>query len=157
MAENNPYTKASGTYSNALSSNAADGRDLESAVLMKSALKLELLAKSIELGERVSLEEIEDTLKSNRKIWEIFLDNMNAPENTLPKEIKDNIASLALFIFKHTINVLADTNPTKFKVLININRNIATGLSKKAPIPKDNKAPPKKAPPEVATSINTDA
>lgn len=154
MTENNPYTKATGTYSNALSSNAADGRDLESAVLIKSALKMELIAKKIEAGEKVRLEDIEDTLKNNRKIWEIFLDNMEDPKNALPKEIKNNIASLAMFIFKHTNEVLVDTSPSKFRILININRNIAMGLNKKPATPKHPRNIIPKVPQELAGSIS---
>lgn len=159
MAENNPYTKASGTYSSATKAAAEDGRALESVVLMKSASKLELLAKRIELGEKVKLEEIEDTLKINRNIWEIFLDNMEDPSNAMPKEIKNNVASLAMFVFKHTNQVLADTRPQQFKILIDINRNIATGLSKKPPATKEAegaKKEPQQAPQEASKGINTD-
>ncbi len=156
MSEQNPYTKASGAYETSTKAAAEDGRELESVVLTKTASKLELLSKRIESGEKVKLEEINDTLKLNRGIWEIFLDNMSDPENPMPKNIKNNIASLAMFIFKHTNVVLGDTKPANFKVLIDINRNIAAGLAKKVADKGEVKKEAQKNPQETSASISTD-
>ena len=50
------------------------------------------------------------------------------PENPLPDPIKQNMANLALFVFKHTVGVLAEPAPEKLNVLVTINREIAAGL-----------------------------
>jgi flagellar protein FlaF len=49
-------------------------------------------------------------------------------ENTLPSEIKANIMSLSVFIDKHTVGALAEPDAARMNVLIEINRNIASGL-----------------------------
>jgi flagellar biosynthesis activator protein FlaF len=131
---NRTHTIAAGAYS--LSAAATDQRLLESHVLMKAARKLEDLARRLEAKENVSLEEIGDTLDFNQKLWQVFLDDMRKPEHPLPQEIKNNVASLAVFVFKQTVDLLLDTKPEKFNALININRNIAAGLAKKAAPPK---------------------
>jgi len=46
----------------------------------------------------------------------------------LPDEIKANVIKLCNFVDKHTVKILADADPEKLDVLININRNIAAGL-----------------------------
>lgn len=126
---NNPYSKAAGAYGS--STHSTDQRGLEGAVLLKAASNLEALARRIEAGEKPSLEEIDDTLTNNRKIWQIFLDNAMNEDNGMPLELRNNVASLAVFVFKRTQDILVDTIPEKFTVLININRNIASGLMKK--------------------------
>ena len=46
--------------------------------------------------------------------------------------VRQNILNLANFIFKRTYEVLAHPAPEKLEVLININMQIANGLSGKA-------------------------
>ena len=138
---NNPYSKAAAAYGFASTSAAhstelltlAEQRKLEGQVLLKAAGMLESLANRLEKGERPSLEEIDHVLTHNRKLWELFLDNMTNPEHTLPLEIKNNVASLAVYVFKRTMEVLVDTTPDKLKILIDINRNLAAGLLKPLP------------------------
>jgi flagellar biosynthesis activator protein FlaF len=49
-------------------------------------------------------------------------------DNQLPLDIKENILSLSVFIDKHTVSALAEPAGRKLRVLIEINRNIASGL-----------------------------
>ena len=129
---NKTHSEATGAYTSA--SNAEkSGRDLEADVLNKSALRMDLIAKRLEKGEKVKVQEMGDIFDANQKIWQIFLDSMVDDDCPLPQEIKDNIGSLAVFTFKHTLNILADPTPAKIQTLVDINRNIANGLSKKPP------------------------
>jgi len=130
--DNATHTKAASAYG-ATASNT-DQRVLEGQVLLIAAQKLEDLAKRLKAGGKVPLEEIDDTLTHNRKLWELFLDGMTDPGHLLPQEIKNNVASLAVFVFKRTLDIMVDTIPEKFDVLISINRNIAAGLMKKQPL-----------------------
>jgi len=129
MSNQNPYSKASGAY--VTTAAETDGRSLEAAVLMKAAMKLDGLAKRLESGEDVKVQEISDIMDFNQKIWQVFMDDMKNPDHDLPQEIKNNIASLAMFVFKRTQEVFIDTKAEKIEVLVNINRNIAAGLNKK--------------------------
>ncbi len=64
----------------------------------------------------------------NRKLWTIFVGSVTAPECSLPKEVRSNIANLGMFIFNHQLQCIGTNDPTKLDVLISINRSIALGL-----------------------------
>jgi flagellar protein FlaF len=51
-----------------------------------------------------------------------------SPENPLPPGIRQNVANLGLFVFNHTIAIMANPNPESLDSLININRELAAGL-----------------------------
>jgi len=125
----NPYAQAAGAYSSAVAE--TDQRALEGQVLMKAAQMLEDLSKRLQSGEKVPLEEIGNILDHNSKLWQLFVDGVKDESSSLPNDIKSNILSLALFVFKRTNEIYIDTTPEKFTALININRNIAAGLMKR--------------------------
>jgi flagellar protein FlaF len=104
---------------------AVSPRELEATLLMKAAARLQLIKDE---WESSSLAEIDDALTYNRKLWTILVTSVTNPENPLPDQIKNNIASLGVFIFKHTMALLADPHPDKLNTLISINRSIAEGL-----------------------------
>jgi flagellar protein FlaF len=131
MPDQNPYSKAASAY--VTQATATDQRSLEGTVLLQAAQKLEDLVARLESGEKIRLEEINGILTHNRKLWELFVNDMSNPDHILPQELKNNIASLAFFVFKRTQEINMETQPEKFKALININRSIAAGLMKKAP------------------------
>ncbi|MCK5555250.1 MAG: flagellar biosynthesis regulator FlaF [Alphaproteobacteria bacterium] len=131
MSSNNPYSKASDAYGTTAA--ATDQRALEGQILLKAAQKLEDLSKRLEADEKPSLEESDDTLMYNQKLWQFFVGEMMNSEHSLPQGIKNNMASLAVFVFKRTQEIMIDMKPEKFKALVNINRNIAAGLMSKKP------------------------
>lgn len=143
MSDSNPFKNAAESYASTAST--TDQRSLEGQILLKAARKLEELATRLQNGETVALEEVEEVLVYNRKLWQLFASDMANDEHPLPQEIKNNIASLAVYIFKRTHEILGDTAPEKFRILIEINRNIASGLMKKPvsqPSPKKVPAAP---------------
>ena len=153
MPDKNPYTKAADAYGTTAAA-SPDQRVLEGTILLKAAQKLEDLAKRMSGGEKPSLEEIDETLTYNQKLWQLFVEDMINPEHLLPQEIKNNVASLAVFVFKRTQEIYFETKPEKFKVLVNINRNIAAGLMKR-PAPQASTTP--KQPEQVPTKTMTDS
>lgn len=75
---------------------------------------------------------LREPLRLNWRLWTIFqaelinsLDDENSP--MLP-EIRTNMLTLCQFVDKHTTQALADPTPDNLAVLIDINRNIASGL-----------------------------
>ena len=124
----NPYASAAGAYGNNAQKNASDPRELEARVLLKAAQYLQDIQTDI---ENISSDDLADILKYNRSIWVMFLDNVTENEGgAYPDDLRANIASLANFIFKREIDVLAKPDKKKLDVLISINRNIAEGLMK---------------------------
>ncbi|MBD1547829.1 flagellar biosynthesis regulator FlaF [Roseibium aggregatum] len=100
-------------------------RELEANLLMKAAAKLQLIKDE---WDETSFAETDEALTYNRKLWTILVTSATSEESELPQEIKNNLASLAVFVFKHTVTLLADPAPEKLSVLISINRSIAEGL-----------------------------
>lgn len=135
MHNHNPHTKAAGAYGSTSSATAAatDQRMLEGTILLQAAQKLEIMGKRLESGEKVPLEDLADTVDYNQKLWQLFVDTMKDETHTMPLDVKSNIVSLALFVFKRTHEILCDPTGDKFTVLVSINRNIAAGLMKKVP------------------------
>lgn len=130
MSHNNPYTHATNVYGNNARTAVVDQRMLEGQLLMKAAQKLDGLSKRLAAGEVVPPMELEEILIYNRKLWTVFSSEAGEDSHALPQEIKNNIATLAVFVFKRTIAVLANPQPEKIAALIEINRNIASGLLK---------------------------
>ena len=77
-------------------------------------------------------DELNKALDKNRKLWSILASAMKEEDCPQPLEIKQNIINLATFIFKRTTEIIAKPEPQKLEILININMNIARGLSGKA-------------------------
>ena len=67
-------------------------------------------------------------LRYNRRLWTVFISSVAKPDNPLPQEIKNKVASIGAFILSHTIEVEMEPAPEKLVTLININKEIAAGL-----------------------------
>lgn len=72
--------------------------------------------------------EIGPALTYNRKLWTILVTAATNPDHPLPDAVRQNIANLAMFIFRHTMAVLAEPAPEKLRILVEINREVAGGL-----------------------------
>lgn len=104
-----------------------DPRELEASVLLKSASRLQ----RVKDGWSVDMADLTPALLYNRTLWTIFATSVTEGESQLPKELRQNIANLAIFIFKRTMEVQATPTPDLLDPLININRQIAAGLLQK--------------------------
>ncbi len=92
---------------------------------MKAAARLQLIKDE---WQEASLAEKDDALVYNRKLWSILVTSATSEESQLPQDIKNNIASLGVFVFKQTISVMTTDDENKLNSLISINRSIAQGL-----------------------------
>ncbi|WP_421983801.1 flagellar biosynthesis regulator FlaF [Roseibium sp.] len=122
------YKQAAQAYQKT-SQAAVSPRELEANLLMKAAARLQLIKDE---WEESSLAEKDDALVYNRKLWSILVTSATSDESQLPQDIKNNIASLAVFVFKQTITVITTDDPQKINTLISINRAIAEGLRARA-------------------------
>lgn len=102
-----------------------DESELESRALIRTASALNIIKENWE--ERRG--ELEEALEKNRRLWTIIASAMKEQDCPQPTEIKRSILSLAVFIFQRTVDTLAEPTPAKLDALININMNIAKGLS----------------------------
>lgn len=99
--------------------------ELESRALIRTAAGLNQVKEHWEEKK----DELSDVLEKNRKLWAILASAMKEDDCPQPPEIRRNILSLAVFIFQRTVDIIAHPDPKKLDVLININMNLAKGLS----------------------------
>ena len=92
--------------------------------MIKAAAKLQTVREAWG-SEDVDLHE---ALTFNRKLWTILTTSATHRTNPLPDEIKNNIATLGVFVLSHTMGVSSEPAPGKLTVLITINRELAAGL-----------------------------
>ena len=138
--QNNPYAAAAGAYDQNAQQHTPDQREMEARVLLKAVRAFQDIQKR---WDDVSREELDECLKYNRQIWMMFVDTaVEDDSGDRPIELRNNIANLGVFIFNHTLDVLADPKPQKLDILIDINREIAAGLMTSV---KNNPAEDKKS------------
>jgi flagellar biosynthesis activator protein FlaF len=99
-------------------------RDLEAGLLLKAASRLQAVTEDWEARKG----DVDAALTFNRKLWTILATSATEEQNPLPTAVKQNIASLAFFVFKRSIDVMIAPAPEKLAPLISINREIAAGL-----------------------------
>lgn len=119
-----PYRRAVGAYSRG-GRGLVDQRRLEGDVLLQAAQRLD------ELRRRWAPElysELDSALLYNRKLWTIFAAEMGNDASELPLQLRNNIASIAVFVFKRSLELLAKPAAEPIAALVDINRNIAAGL-----------------------------
>lgn len=102
------------------------GAEVEAAVLIKAADKLEDCQKNWDDAEREA--KLDESLKFNQLIWSIFQSELAAEDNPLPKDLRVNLLRLSSFIDGRSLDTMAYPASEKLTILININRNIAAGL-----------------------------
>src|SRR5260221_10984014 len=117
--------KPSDTYENN-AQKTGNPRELEAQLLMRAAAKLQ----AIKNGTATDLIERLNALRYNRRLWLVFADSVTKPESLLPREIRQNVANLAVFVTRHTMSIetAREAEPERLDVLININCEIAAGL-----------------------------
>lgn len=102
------------------------GRDIEAAALTRCALLLDDCRKHWDAPDRP--ENLSEALRTNQVVWSILQSELVKDENPLPVEIRNNILTLSLFVDKRIIDVMANPEPEKLKIVIDINLNLAAGL-----------------------------
>jgi len=78
-----------------------------------------------------------------RKLWSVFLSEMADANHPMPRELRQNVANIGLFVLNHTVSVMSDPRPRQLGSLININREMpqACSAAPKPPLQSENKSP----------------
>lgn len=105
--------------------NAMGQVELESRALIRTASALNNIKEHWDEMK----DSLPEALEKNRRLWTIIATAMGEKECEQPEEVRKNIMNLALFVFQRTVHALAEPKPEDLNVLININMNIAKGLS----------------------------
>jgi flagellar protein FlaF len=116
-------SQAANAYAKAAQA-AQSPREIEATVLMKAATRLQIIRDDWNAKSR----ELDEALTFNRKLWTVLVTSVTDAANPLPTPIKENVANLGLFVFKHTVSLMSAPAPDRLAILITINREIAAGL-----------------------------
>lgn len=104
------------------------GREIEASALTHAALKIKECQENWDAADREA--RFDNALRINQRIWSILQGELIKEDNPLPKKLKEDLLSLSVFIDKRTLEVMAYPAPEKLTILVDINLNIAAGLSK---------------------------
>ena len=105
---------------------AISGRELEASVLTQAAFRLTACQNNWNAPDKDT--KLHEALTHNQRIWTILQSELVKDDNPLPKQIREDLISLSIFIDKRTFDIMAYPDPAKLNILININLNIAAGL-----------------------------
>ena len=100
-------------------------REIEAQALLMAAKKL----RDVQTNWTGPDAKLHNALLFNRRLWTIFMSAMETNDNPQPMEVRQNIANIAVFVMKQTVEMQMDPDPAKLKSLIDINCNLAAGLS----------------------------
>lgn len=103
----------------------ASPRDIEAQALLKAANKLQ----AIVTNENATIEQTSEALMFNRKLWAVFLGDVLCDEDQQPVELRQNIADIGIFVLTQTMALQISRQVEHIEPLIEINRNLAAGLS----------------------------
>jgi len=94
-------------------------------------------------------------VRLNWRLWTLFQADLLGPECVVPDPVRGNLLSLAAFIDRHTLDIIAKPLPEKIDILISINRELAMGLFTDPDA--GNAAPAPADPTDTPTNFNISA
>lgn len=102
------------------------GRELEASVLTKAGLMLKAVQDNWDAPDREA--RMLEAIKYNQKVWSFFQAELTEPNHPMPRELRQDLLNLSLFVDKRFFEVMAYPSPEKLSIVIDINFNIAAGL-----------------------------
>jgi len=105
------------------------GRELEASVLTRAGIMLKKVQEN--WSDPDCNTKLTEAIKFNQKVWSFFQAELSDPENPLPKNLREDILNLSIFVDKRLYEILAFPDPEKLSIVIDININIAAGLRAK--------------------------
>jgi flagellar biosynthesis activator protein FlaF len=102
-------------------------RDLESTALFKAARLLqECQDRWDEPGHQ---ERFEHALRYNQRLWTLFQTELARPDHEMIPSLRRDLLQISSYVDKRTFELMAVPDREKLGVLIEIDRNIASGLA----------------------------
>lgn len=106
----------------------ASPREIEAQALLKAANKLMDVMNNLGRTD----DDFAAALLFNRKLWAILLSAVTSDENPQTIEVRQNIVNIGTFVMTQTMELQLNPQRAKLKPLIDINCNLAAGLSGRA-------------------------
>jgi len=111
-----------------IANETSGARELEANLLLRSAARFQAICDGWERRKA----DLSEALLFNRRLWTFFIASVTRDDNPLPVDVRQNVASLGVFVINRTIKLTSDPKPEGLTTLIDINRHIASGLRGKA-------------------------
>ena len=105
------------------------GRELEASVLSRAGIMLKKVQDNWNDPDRDA--KLTEAILFNQKVWSYFQAELIDPENPLPKNLREDILSLSIFIERRLYEIMAYPDSAKISIVIDINFNLAAGLRSK--------------------------
>jgi flagellar protein FlaF len=105
---------------------APGGRHIEVSIMEMAASKLR--SHIPETGEVQWSRSLDEALKFNQKMWDIFSADWMSDQSQLPVELRQNLLSIGVFVKKKTFSTMATPNRASLQLLVQLNENILEGL-----------------------------
>ena len=100
-------------------------REIEAQALLKAARQLQ----EVQTNWTGPDKQMHKALLFNRRLWSIFMSAADSNDNPQPLAVRQNIANIGVFVMKQTLDMQMNPDPAKLNSLIDINCNLAAGLS----------------------------
>ena len=124
---NNPYQNADSGYARAPQPGMPTYT--EAWALIESARRMAVATDYADQDNLKDRNKVRDALRLNWRLWTIFQSELTLESNDqMPDEVRTNMLTLCKYVDKHTVEALKDPVPEKIQTLVEINRNIASGL-----------------------------
>jgi flagellar protein FlaF len=120
------YRDARGAYE-AGAKCAVTNRELEATALFKAARKLEECLAAWETPGRGA--QLDEALRYNLRLWTLFQCELLKPDHVMLPHLRANMLRLSAFVDRRTFELMAEPSLDRVRPLIEVNRNIAMGLS----------------------------
>ena len=108
---------------------ALSGRELEASVLSRAGTMLKRVLDDWDDPDRCT--KLLSAIAFNQKVWSYFQVELSNPNNPLPKQIREDVLNLSIFVRKRLYEALADPDPTRFEIVVEINFSLASSLRTK--------------------------
>jgi flagellar protein FlaF len=109
-----------------ISKKTIPGREVEASVLSQAAQRLKACQEQLAMqGASASLIQ---ALKYNQQLWTIFQVELAENDHPMPTDLRVSLLRLSQFIDRRTFDIMASPTAEKLSILIDINKNIASGL-----------------------------
>ena len=100
----------------------------EAWALIEAARRMARAIESGDLEDMSIRNKVREAFRLNWRLWTIFQAHLTVGNRQVPEEVRVNMLSLCKFVDNHTVESMTKPSPEKVATLIDINRNIASGL-----------------------------
>ena len=120
------FTSARRAYEEGSKTTAAS-RGLEAAALFKAARRLEACREAS--GAEDADVWMVEALRYNQRLWTLFQTELASADHPMPAALRADLLRLSAFVDRRTLELLAAPTAHGLQALIDIDRNVASGLA----------------------------